>query len=151
MSWIMSDEPKVIRSAFGKNDRPGATVTGLVISQEMTSQKDPKSGKPKLRGGREVPQLEVVIWTEQRTDAEDDGARKLFVKGNLQKAFKAAILAAGDDDLRNGSRVSVQFTGTGQAFNADYAPPKLYKAKYEPPTEDSLAEVAAYLGQDDEE
>ncbi|MFQ6229935.1 hypothetical protein [Nocardia sp. NPDC002869] len=151
MSWIMSDEPKVIRSAFGKNDRPGATVTGLVLSQELTSQKDPKTGKPKLRGGQEVMQLEVVILTEQRTDADDDGARKLFVRGNLQKAIKAAILAAGDDDLRNGARISVQYTGTGQAFSADYAPPKLYRAKYEPPTDDSLAEVAAYLGQDDDE
>ncbi|WP_051165495.1 hypothetical protein [Nocardia testacea] len=151
MSWIMSDEPKVIRSAFGKNDRPGATVTGVVISQELTAQKDPKTGKPKMRGGREVPQLEVVILTEQRTDAEDDGARKLFVRGSMQKAIKAAILAAGDDDLRNGARVTVQYTGTGQAFNADYAPPKLYRAKYEPPTDDSLAEVAAYLGQDDDE
>ncbi|NKY60912.1 hypothetical protein [Nocardia flavorosea] len=150
MSWIMSDEPKVIRSAFGKNDKPGATVTGLVISQELTAQKDPKTGKPKMRGGQEVLQLEVVILTGQQTDPDDDGARKLFVRGNLQKAIKQAILAAGDDDLRNGARISVQYTGTGQAFSADYAPPKLYRATYEPPNDDSLAEVAAYLGADDE-
>lgn len=150
MSWIMSDEPKVIRSAFGKNDKPGTTVTGLVISQELTAQKDPKTGKPKIRSGREVPQLEVVILTDQHTDPDDDGARKLFVRGNLQKALKQAILNAGDDDLRNGARIAVQFTGTGTAFSADYAPPKLYRAKYEPPTDDSLAEVAACLGQDDE-
>lgn len=149
-SWIMSDEPKVIRSAFGKNDEPGTTVAGLVISQELTAQKDPKTGKPKLRGGKTIPQLEVIILTQEKTDPDDDGARKLFVRGNLQKAIKKAILAAGDDDLRNGSRVTAQFTGTGTAFSADYAPPKLYRAKYEPPNDDSLAEVAAYLGQDDE-
>ncbi|MFI5716273.1 hypothetical protein [Nocardia sp. NPDC051750] len=150
MSWIMTDEPKVIRSAFGKNDEPGTTVAGLVISQELTAQKDPKTGKPKMRNGKTVPQLEVVILTQEKTDPDDDGARKLFVRGNLQKAIKKAILAAGDDDLRNGSRITVQFTGTGTAFSVDYAPPKLYRAKYEPPNEDSIAEVAAYLGQDDE-
>lgn len=149
-SWIMSDEPKVIRSAFGKADEPGTTVTGLVVSQELTFQKDPKTGKPKLRQGNPVRQLEVVILTRWQTEPEDDGARKLFVRGNLQKAIKAAILAAGDDDLRTGARLTIQYTGTGTSFSADYAPPKLYQAKYEPPTDDSLAEVAAYLGADDE-
>jgi hypothetical protein len=149
-SWIMTEEPKVIRSAFGKADEPGTTVAGLVISQELTVQKDPKTGKPKMRQGNPIRQLEVVILTGWQTDPDDDGARKLFVRGNLQKALRAAILAAGDDDLRIGARLTIQYTGTGQAFNADYAPPKLYKAKYEPPNDASLAEVAAYLGQDDE-
>lgn len=150
-SWIMSDEPKVIRSAFGKNDEPGTTVAGVVLSQELTDQKDPNTGKPKVRGGKPIPQLEVVILTNQQTAPDDDGVRKLFVRGNLQKAIKKAILTAGDDDLRDGARLSIQFTGTGTAFSADYAPPKLYRAKYEPPTEDSLAEIATYLDQDGEE
>ncbi|OBF65963.1 hypothetical protein A9X06_07440 [Mycobacterium sp. 852002-51759_SCH5129042] len=149
-SWIMSDEPKVIRSAFSKTDQPGATVTGLVVSQELTTQQDPKTGKPKMRQGKPIPLLEVVILTDRKTDPDDDGARKLFVRGNLQKAIKAAIIAAGDDDLRTGARLTIQYTGTGQAFSADYAPPKLYRAKYEPADEATIAEVATYLGHDDE-
>lgn len=148
-SFIMSDAPKVIRSAFTKHDEIGTTVAGLVISQQMSSQLDPKTGKPKLRQGKPIPQLEVVILTGWQTDPDDDGARKLFVRGNLQKALKAAILAAGDDDLRNGARLTITFTGVGQAVG-DYSPPKLYRAKYEPPTDASLAEVAAYLDADDE-
>ncbi|WP_069167262.1 hypothetical protein [Nocardia altamirensis] len=149
-SFIMSDEPKVVRSAFSKHDEPGTTVAGLVIGQEMTTQRDPKTGKQKLRQGQPIPQLEVVILTSWQTDPDDDGARKLFVRGNLQQAIKKAIIDAGDDDLRTGARLTITFTGTGQAFNADYAPPKLYRAKYEPPNDASLAEVDAYLNQDDD-
>ncbi|PXX52274.1 hypothetical protein DFR70_1336 [Nocardia tenerifensis] len=149
-SFLMSDEPKVIRSAFGKTDEPGTTVAGLVISQQMAQQLDPKTGKPKLHQGRPIPQLEVVILTEWRTEPDDDGARKLYVRGNLRKAIKAAVIAADDTDLRNGARLTVTFTGLGPAFSADYAAPKLYKARYEPPTEASLAELAAYLDADEE-
>jgi hypothetical protein len=149
-SFIMSDAPKVIRGAFTKHDEPGTTVAGLVISQQMASQLDPKTGKPKLRQGRPIPQLEAVILTGWQTDPDDDGARKLFVRGNMQKAIKAAVIAAGDTDFRNGARLTLTYTGNGQAFSAEYAPPKLYQAKYEPPTDASLAEVAAYLDADDE-
>lgn len=145
-SFIMSDEPKVIRSAFSKHDEPGTTVAGLVLAQQLTNQVDPKTKKPKTaRNGRPLMQLEVVILTSWQVDPDDDGRRMLFVKGNLQKAIKQGIIAAGDDDLRIGARLTIAYTGLGAAFNQDYSPPKLYAAKYEPPTDASLAEVAAFM------
>lgn len=146
MSFIMSDEPKVIRSAFTKHDEPGTTVAGLVLAQELTAQTDQKTRKAKTTAnGRTLKQLEVVILTGWQTDPDDDGRRKLFVKGNLRSAIKKAIVAAGDNDLRNGSRLTVTYTGLGAAANPDYSAPRLYRAKYEPPTEDSIAELAAFL------
>ncbi|MFC9898551.1 hypothetical protein ACFVMC_33080 [Nocardia sp. NPDC127579] len=145
-SFIMSEEPKVVRSAFSKHDEPGTTVAGVVLGQQVTDQIDPKTKKAKTTSnGRVLQQAEVTILTRWQVDPDDDGRRKLFVKGNLQKAFRKAILAAGDDDLRVGATVTVTFTGTGQAFNADYSPPKLYSVKYEPPNEATLAQVGAFL------
>ncbi|MEU8901763.1 hypothetical protein AB0C65_38275 [Nocardia sp. NPDC048505] len=145
MSFIMSEQPVVVRSAFTKHDEPGTTVAGLVLGQQVTDQIDPKTRKAKTTSnGRPLKQAEVTILTKWQVDPDDDGRRKLFVKGNLQKAFRTAILAAGDSDLRVGALVTVTYTGDGQAFNADYSPPKLYAVKYEPPNEATLAEVAAF-------
>ncbi|WP_280431569.1 hypothetical protein [Nocardia brasiliensis] len=146
MSFIMADEPKVIRSAFTRHDEPGTAVSGLVLAQQLTNQLDPKTKKPKTaRNGRPLQQLEVTILTSLQVDPDDDGRRLLFVKGNMQKAIKAAVLASGDSDFRNGARLCLTFTGLGAAFSADYSPPKQFAARYEPPTDASLAELAAFM------
>lgn len=151
-SWIMADEPKVIPSAFSKTDEIGTTVAGLVVAQELKPVLDPKTKKQKTdRNGDPVLQMEVVILTAWKENPDDDGQRMLYVRGNLRKAIKTAIGAAGDDDLRNGARLTVTYTGQGKAFSDKYPAPKLYRAKYEPPTEANLQEVAAFLGKDQDD
>lgn len=95
MSFIMAEEPKVIRSAFSKTDPVGSAVGGLVLSQELTQQVDPKTKKPRTdRNGHPMMQLEVVILTNEQTDPEDDGRRMLYVRGNMRRAIRAAVIAA---------------------------------------------------------
>ncbi|MBF6083879.1 hypothetical protein IU485_21145 [Nocardia cyriacigeorgica] len=107
--------------------------------------------KPRTdRNGHPMMQMEVVILTNEQTDPEDDGRRMLYVRGNMRRAIRAAVIAASADDLRNGAQLAVMYTGQGKAIGS-YAAPKLYKAKYEPPTEASLAEVAAFFDQDGDE
>ena len=123
-----------------KFEAPGDTVQGEIVDLAMAQQTD-LDGKPRTwDNGDPRMQLVVTLATDLRDpeDAEDDGRRKLYVKGgnkiaSTQKAVADAVRAAGAASLEVGGVLAVQFTGLGTPSKAGLNAPKLYAAQYRPP------------------
>ena len=111
----------------------GNRVWGTVMSTELRQQTDFDSGKLMFwDDGRPRMQVVVTLLTELVEDDEDDSMRAVYVKGELQKAVRAALIKAGVRGIEDGGKLLVQYTGDGTAVGK-LNPPKLYFAKYEPP------------------
>lgn len=112
------------------------------VQQRTFKTKEPEfwpNGDPKM-------QLVVTIETDERDPSidDDDGVRNLYIKGKaMTEAVRDAVKASG---YRGGSLIG----GTlGLAYVADgpresgLNAPKLYKAKFEPPSDtDALDDLA---------
>lgn len=130
-----------------KFDSVGTTVAGTITRVgEPMQQKDFTTGAPKTwDDGRPMMQLPVDVQTDLRDPeiSHDDGTRTLYIRGELQKAVRTAVRQAGAIGLRVGGRLSVTYTGDGQAKQRGMNPPKLFSATYTPP---AAAKADAFLG-----
>jgi hypothetical protein len=128
-AFLSGGGPKAV--AFPK---PGTSVTGTVLSQEVTQQTDVKTQKPAFwDDGNPKMQLVLHLQTDLREDADDDGVRRLFVPwGGLRKALMEALASLGVDEVSDGDRVTATYTHdlpkTNPAFNA----PKAYAVQLVP-------------------
>jgi hypothetical protein len=119
------------RSASFKNEKD--MVWGDVVHSEVRQQTDFDSGELLFwNDGKPRLQLVISLQTEEQDDEEDDGVRKVYAKGNMLKAIRAAIAKAGARGIENGGKLAVQYVGDGPKPPRGF-PPKLYGAKYEPP------------------
>jgi hypothetical protein len=118
-----------------KFEKVGDTVTGVIVDLEKRQQTDYKTkelltwpdGKPRW-------QLAVTLQTNCN-DADDNGLRRVYVKGQMVGAIAKALREAGErveDGLSVGATLTIVYTGDGEAKNG-LNPPKLFAAKYEPP------------------
>lgn len=117
---------------------PGTTVAGTIAREpEVQQQRDFTSGELKFwDDGKPMQQLQVILATDERDPAtpDDDGQRAIYVKGNMLKAVREAVRKAGAPGLAVGGRLSVTYTGDGEASKRGLNPPKLYAATYTAPT-----------------
>ncbi|MFB7219374.1 hypothetical protein [Streptomyces sp. NPDC056227] len=113
---------------------PGTKIGGTITEQPTVQQQRDLDGKPKFwDDGNPQMQLVVTIQTEQRDPSieDDDGRRRLFVKGQMKNAVADAVRAAGAPGLQVGGTLDVAYTHDGvpkRGFNA----PKQYAARYTP-------------------
>lgn len=115
-----------------KFDTIGTLIKGTVVAAEKTQQIDFKTKKPKFfDDGNPMMQAVITLQTDERDPSieDDDGQRKVYVKGQMQAAVRDAVKASGAK-LDIGGTLAVQFydeenTGKGN-------PKKLYKAQYKP-------------------
>lgn len=119
----------------------GTVVKGKIMSAEKSQQTD-MDGAPKVwDNGDPMWQLVVTLETDEREsgDSDDDGMRKLYLKGSKPTtsfgAVRAAILAAGEREMKVGGRLAVRYTGDGEPSKRGFNAPKEYTAKYEPPVQ----------------
>jgi hypothetical protein len=121
----------------------GSSITGAVTKEpELMQQTDFDTNEPLVwSDGRPRMQARVILATDERDPeiADDDGTRALYVKAALQKAVASAVRSAGAKRLEIGGKLTVTYTGDGQAVGKKN-PPKVYSAKYEPP--DPVAQAA---------
>lgn len=120
-----------------KFDVIGTTCKGTIESLEMMQQRSIDDGslafwdeaktQPKM-------QLRIVVETDERDGDDDDGRRAVYAKGEMQKAIRDAIKAAGCDKIEEGGTLAVQFYAEGDAPKRGMNKPKLYKAQYKPPS-----------------
>lgn len=112
----------------------GQVAKGPITNLDMMQQRDFKTGLPKFWDSdhRPMMQLRVVIQTDERTDENDDGLRALYLRGESQKAVKAAVVTAGCKTIEVGGILALAFTGHGEA-KGNLDPPKLFRAEYKPP------------------
>lgn len=117
-----------------KFENVGDVVTGVISSTpEVKQQTDPQTGKPTFwDNGDPKMQLIVVLSTDQRDadNDEDDGTRRIYVKGKLQYAVRDAVKLAGAKGLEVGGRLTITHTGLGDAPFKGASRAKLYSAEY---------------------
>lgn len=114
---------------------PGTKIGGTITeTPTVQQQRDPADGKPKFwDDGNPMMQLVVTIQTGLRDPSieDDDGRRRLFVKGQMKNAVSDAVRAAGAPGLQVGGTLDVAYTHDGEAKRGLNAP-KQYKARYTP-------------------
>jgi hypothetical protein len=130
-------------AATAKFPTPGTVIGGRITEPPtLDQQRDIKSGEKKFwSNGDPMMQLVVTVQTEQRDPAieDDDGKRRIFVKGQMKNAVADAVRAAGGKGLEIGGTLHVRYTHDGQAAGVGMSPPKQYEARY-------VTAVSAELG-----
>lgn len=121
-------------SPVAKFPEIGTVVRGTVIDA-TTSQQTDIENKPKyFDNGDPMMQVVVTLQTDERDPeiSEDDGTRRLFVKGQMLNAVRTALRTAGAK-LETGGRLAVQYTADKPSERRGYSPTKIYVAQYQPP------------------
>jgi len=122
----------------------GDAVEGTIKTEPtVEQQRDIETGELLTwQDGNPRQQLVVTLQTDLRDpdDEDDDGVRRLFVKGNMRKALQEAVIKANRKQLDIGGKLAVAYIGDGEKKNKAFNAPKLYKAVYTPP---NGAEAAA--------
>lgn len=112
----------------------GTTVTGRITEKPtVQQQKDYTTEQPKFwDDGTPMMQLVVTVATNERDPeiTDDDGVRRIYVKGNLKTAVASAVRAAGARGLEVGGILAVTYTGDGEKKNPKFNAPKLFSAVY---------------------
>ena len=115
----------------------GDTVTGKVTGAEKRASVDFATGVPKTWDNGD-PMYEVVITLDTgQPDQNDETERRIFARGNMLKAIREALKAAGAQLEQDGT-LTVRYVGDGESTKRGFSPPKLFKAKYVPPTAAAL-------------
>lgn len=129
---------------------PGARTEGFVTGWETMQQRDFDTSKPKFwDDGKPMMQLAITLQTTLRDPSvhDDDGLRRIFVKGQLKAALQDAMKAAGGAKLEQGAYIAVTYTHDGEPRQRGAKPPKQYRAEYTPAGPASLQQpdpAAAY-------
>ena len=114
----------------------GTSVGGRITEKPFVQQqRDIDSGEPKFwNDGKPMMQLVVTVQTNQSDPSiqDDDGRRRLFVKGQLKQAVHDAVRAVGGSGLEVGGHLTVTYVADGEAKKRGFTPPKQYTAKYVP-------------------
>jgi hypothetical protein len=78
----------------------GTPRGGRVLSKVVSQVSDYTTKAPSFfPSGDPIMQVEVTLQTNERTDANDDGKRRMFVKSGLRKAAAQAFRSVGAADL----------------------------------------------------
>lgn len=123
-----------VKSAFSKDDPAGTRRGGRITDQpEVKNQTDFETGEVLTwDDGSPRKQLVVTVQTDQRDDAEDDGLRRFYVKGNLQKVVRDAVRAAKARGLEVGGELYVTRTGRDEPKRRGMDGAWLHSAEYVP-------------------
>jgi hypothetical protein len=113
----------------------GTTVVGTITEQpEVQQVRDFSTGEPQFwNDGKPKQQIVVTLGTQERDPQinDDDGTRRIFVKGGMVKAVREAVKRSGAKGLEVGGRLEVTYTGDGER-KGNLNAPKLYSASYTP-------------------
>ncbi len=114
----------------------GSTVSGRITERPtVEQQRDFTTGDLKFwDDGKPQMQLVVTLATNERDpeNPEDDGTRRLYVKGQMKNAVASAVRAAGARGLEVGGTLTVTYARDGQKSNPRFNAPKNFDAQYVP-------------------
>lgn len=134
-----------------KFDAVGVMIKGVVLSAEVRDQTDFQSGAVLTwQNGDPRKQLVITLETED-TDAEiegDDGARRIYAKGQMLNAIRAAVRAHGG--IEEGGELAVKFIREEPSKTKGFNPTKVYQAWYKAPSK-SVAVPAGGGAEEDED
>lgn len=114
----------------------GTVVKGTIISAEMAQQTDMDGKLKTWEDGKPRQQIIVTLHTEERDPSldEDDGTRRVFIKGGMLSALREALKAAEAKGIDVGGTLAVKYTADGVPTQRGFNPPKIYVAQYKAPT-----------------
>lgn len=114
----------------------GTTVAGRITERPtVEQQRDYTTGELKFwDDGKPQMQMVVTLATAERDPAnpDDDGARRIYVKGQMKNAVAQAVRASGARGLEVGGVLSVTYSGDGERKNPRFNAPKNFTAVYTP-------------------
>lgn len=117
-------------------ENKGDKIVGRILKHELVQQKDFATGNL-LYWEDGQPRMQAVVTLQAEDfvplDDDDEGERRLFVKGQMQKAVRDAIGKTGHKGSLIGGRLGVIWAGEGDPPRPGLNRPKLYTAKFEPP------------------
>lgn len=117
-----------------KFEQIGDTLKGVIEAAEVRAQTDIKTGEVKTyRDGNVMKQLVLTIQSDQYDDDEDDGMRRVFVKGQMAQMLREAVRNAGVKGIANGGKVGVKFVSELAPDTRGFSPTKQYQVYYVPP------------------
>jgi len=113
----------------------GHTVSGTVVASETVQENDYDTGEPKFYSdGNPAWQVVVTLQTDLREEPDDDGQRRLYLRGQMFTALRKEM-ARTKAKLRPGGVLSVTFDHTEPAKNPRHNDRKIYTVHYVPPSE----------------
>lgn len=122
-------------------DQEGDAVVGTVIAPpEKLQQTDINTGEPKTwDDGKPKWYFSLKLQTDLRDpeDAWDDGVRAISLSWKRLEAVRAAVRAAGAENIEVGGKLFLRFDKFEEKANAKFRsnPAKIgWTAKYKPPT-----------------
>ncbi|WP_172384771.1 hypothetical protein [Streptomyces sp. MNP-20] len=125
---------------------PGTTVGGRITAPpKVEQQRDIKTGEAKVwSNGDPMMQLVVTVDTGQRDPSteDDDGKRRIFVKGQMKNAVADAVRSSGAKGLEVGGHLAVTYTHDGEVTQRGFSAPKQYTAQYIPAAQAALNATA---------
>jgi hypothetical protein len=134
-------------ASAAKFETVGDSISGTIAeSPEVRQQTDIATNEPVFwPSGDPKMQLIVTLQTKEREGVDDDGKRRVYVKGkSLTEAVREAVKQTGAKGLEVGGSLTVTYTGDGTASQRGFNPPKLYSATYGRP--DTTAASGDFLG-----
>jgi hypothetical protein len=111
----------------------GAGVTGTITNVDTSDQRDLDGNVKKFDNGDVRRQVILTLQTTMKESPDDDGRRRLFVKGSMVKSFREAIAKAKAPGPRMGGKVSVVYSADGEVKGKGLNPPKLFTVEYQAP------------------
>lgn len=123
----------------------GTPRGGQIIAKRVTQQTDAETKAPKFYQNSSQPmmQIELTLQTRERTDPQDDGKRKMYVKGEGLKSARTAFEKVGARDLEIGGWFYAANTAKNGGRNGKA---NLFDSVYARPGEaDPLAHMPAYV------
>jgi hypothetical protein len=125
------------KAAFAKGDPIGLEVGGTVVGAPIVRQStDLATGQPETwQDGNPKTEIVVVVQTNLRENADDDGQRRFFLRESSDqlRAVSAALAAVGAPEIEEGGYLSIKYTGDGVAPRPGFNAPRLHTATYQRP------------------
>lgn len=114
----------------------GTVVKGTVTAAELSQQTEFGTGTPKTwDDGKPMMQIVVTLQTDERdaTIDDDEGERRLFVKGAMLKSLRDAVKGAGVKTVEVGGTLAVKYTGDAAPSKPGLNGAKQYVVQYKVP------------------
>lgn len=111
----------------------GTVVKGTVVRSEAAQQTEFGTNKLKVYDdGKPMMQVVITLQTDERDGVDDDGQRKLYVRGQMLSAVRDALKAAGAK-LELGGSLAVKYESDKASEKAGFNAAKQYVAQYQAP------------------
>lgn len=126
-----------------KFDTFGQVIGGEIVeAPKVEQQTDPKTRAPQFYPSGDPKWVMLVAVQAQPAEADDDGIRTLYVKGDMKRAAQKAVAQAGAGRLEVGGVLQIRYVRDEPNSSGAGLPKKCYEARYTPPAGTSPAPAA---------